>query len=193
MNVSLASNTAWTYFWGTGTWTDGSGRLTLSHMENVTGTQQRDLLVGNAAANVLDGQAGNDTLDGGAGNDTLTGGAGKDTLTGGSGADRFVFNTLPSAQVPDVADVVTDFNVADGDRVVFDVSVFAQLAGAGNLADHFRLSNQVATGNNDFIVYNPSNGQLSYDPTGNGAGSVMLIATLSNTPQNFGFQQLAVL
>jgi Ca2+-binding RTX toxin-like protein len=65
---------------------------------------------------LLDGGTGNDVLIGGSGNDLLVGGLGSDTLTGGAGADRFAFksdwNTAANR------DQVTDFNYAQGDRLV---------------------------------------------------------------------------
>jgi Ca2+-binding RTX toxin-like protein len=49
---------------------------TLISIENVTGSNGNDTIVGNEIANVLDGRGGNDVLDGGFGNDTLIGGGG---------------------------------------------------------------------------------------------------------------------
>lgn len=66
---------------------------------------------------LMDGGAGADRLIGGNGNDTLIGGAGRDTLTGGRGADRFEFHAGDSRD----GDIITDFNAAEGDRIVFDL------------------------------------------------------------------------
>lgn len=63
---------------------------------------------------VLRGGQGDDMIFGGAGNDWLSGDLGHDTLTGGSGAD--IFHTFSGAGVS----VVTDFNAAEGDRVMVD-------------------------------------------------------------------------
>ncbi|MFC7557227.1 DUF4214 domain-containing protein [Pseudoroseomonas wenyumeiae] len=52
----------------------------VSGFENVTGTDQGDILLGDAADNILQGGAGDDSLRGGAGNDRLDGGAGFDWL-----------------------------------------------------------------------------------------------------------------
>lgn len=75
-------------------------------VENATGANGDDTLVGNAAGNKLDGQSGNDKLIGnsgkdvllgrsgadkifaGVGNDTLYGGGGTDILKGGAGQDK---------------------------------------------------------------------------------------------------------
>ena len=59
-------------------------------IENVTGSNTKDTLTGNAQANVLMGMDGNDTMSGGGGNDTLDGGADDDTLDGGSGNDTLL-------------------------------------------------------------------------------------------------------
>ncbi|CAM4145776.1 retention module-containing protein [Vibrio neonatus] len=54
-----------------------------------------------------------DELIGGEGNDTLIGGLGSDILTGGDGADMFVWEEVDDSQL----DVITDFNLADGDQI----------------------------------------------------------------------------
>jgi Ca2+-binding RTX toxin-like protein len=107
---------------------------TLVSIENVTGTNFADKLVGNGAANLiqgadgadeingaggadrLSGNGGNDTLNGGANADTLIGSLGVDKLTGGSGADLFQYFGFASLASPgDSAvglgkrDVVADF------------------------------------------------------------------------------------
>ena len=79
---------------------------TLANIENLTGSNYKDILIGNSGAdntliggggddqlfgiggtNHLHGNAGNDTLTGGDGVDTLMGGDGRDTLVGGDGDD----------------------------------------------------------------------------------------------------------
>jgi Ca2+-binding RTX toxin-like protein len=67
---------------------------------------------------VLDGGVGADRLFGGSGNDLLVGGSGTDTVTGGAGADRFAFRAAPGAGNFWNPDIVTDFNHAQGDRLV---------------------------------------------------------------------------
>ena len=69
---------------------------------------------GTGKSEVLNGTTGSDIIDGGAGNDTITGGTGSDNLTGGRGADTFVFGDRSQY------DVITDFNAAEGDRIVLD-------------------------------------------------------------------------
>ena len=90
---------------GTGTATYGSVNETFAGIENLTGSDNDDVLsaVG-FADNILDGGIGNDTLSGGGGNDTLTGGPGNDTAEFAGAPSEYVVNVLgsgPSAQVTD--------------------------------------------------------------------------------------------
>ena len=94
---------------------------------------------GTGKSEVLKGTAGADTIDGGAGNDTIVGGTGTDYLTGGRGADTFVFGAHSQY------DIITDFNAAEGDRIVLDLGGSANTAAySGDLWDG--LSFQTAGG-----------------------------------------------
>ena len=64
--------------------TNGAAGDRLGGIENLTGSDHNDVLVGDTNANTLMGGGGNDMLTGGAGDDKLHGGAGDDTLTGSS-------------------------------------------------------------------------------------------------------------
>jgi Ca2+-binding RTX toxin-like protein len=55
--------------------------MTITGVENLTGSNAGDTLIGDAGANVLSGGNGDDLLVGGAGNDKLDGGAGSDTAS----------------------------------------------------------------------------------------------------------------
>jgi Ca2+-binding RTX toxin-like protein len=59
----------------------------LVSIENLTGSNAADTLIGNNGNNVLNGLTGPDQLFGNGGNDTLFGGVGNDQLNGGSGND----------------------------------------------------------------------------------------------------------
>ncbi len=76
--------------------------------ENVFGTSNNDVILGNMINNMLNGQSGDDTLNGGLGNDTLTGSLGNDT---------FVYDTKNAG-----ADVITDFETGL-DKIKFDASL----------------------------------------------------------------------
>ena len=85
---------------------------------------------GSGKAELLIGSSGADTIDGGAGNDTIVGGAGTDYLTGGRGADTFIVRSHSQY------DVITDFNPAEGDRVLLDFGGSANKAAySGQLWD----------------------------------------------------------
>jgi Ca2+-binding RTX toxin-like protein len=81
-----------------------SNKFTLANNTSIYGGDGDDIIWAADGADLLYGDAGNDSLSGGAGNDTLT---------GGSGADRFQF-TATSGN-----DVITDFNLVDGDTLNF--------------------------------------------------------------------------
>ena len=64
----------------------GSGEFdTIRNVENIRGSQARDILNGNRLANKIEGLGGNDLIRGGAGQDTIYGGAGNDEIYGGAG------------------------------------------------------------------------------------------------------------
>jgi Ca2+-binding RTX toxin-like protein len=96
--------------------------------DSVSGGNGNDQLFGNISNDTLNGDEGNDTLRGGANSDVITGGIGndliygdrnQDVLTGGTGADTFVLQTgldFSSASLSG-ADVILDFNFAEGDRL----------------------------------------------------------------------------
>jgi Ca2+-binding RTX toxin-like protein len=90
---------------------------------------------GNALANTLSGSGGSDTLSGldgddvirgnigrdiilgGNGEDLLDGGAGKDTMTGGADRDVFQFRTGDTANTRTFADIITDFDQGQNERI----------------------------------------------------------------------------
>lgn len=87
--TSVASNTA-TYLYSAESNTNASVIDTLISIENATGTELADYIVGSTADN------------------TITGGDGTDTVTGGTGADTFSFIAAEAGD----GDVITDFAVA---------------------------------------------------------------------------------
>jgi Ca2+-binding RTX toxin-like protein len=74
--------------------TGGGGSDTLEGIENLIGTDRRDVLTGNAEDNLLRGGEGDDDLYGGAGNDLLAGGLGRDLLSGGEGSDTVSYDDI---------------------------------------------------------------------------------------------------
>ncbi len=138
-----------------------TGNLSANSLEGGKGT---DTLIGSDGNDTLNGGAGQDKLDGGNGDDILNGGMGKDVLTGGAGSDLFCLSSL----LPANADKITDFIVAD-DTIQLDKTVFTQLASTGVLDTGLFVSGQAAADANDYLVYNPDNGALTYDADGDGA------------------------
>jgi len=85
----------------------------------INGNQGDDNVNGGDGNEILRGGKGNDWLNGGDGNDFLIGDFGVDTLIGGNGSDTFGLRTEtvnPTAD-PRLADVIVDFNLAQGDRI----------------------------------------------------------------------------
>jgi Ca2+-binding RTX toxin-like protein len=116
---------------------DAEGDM-LYNIDNLTGSIYADDLWGDGWANVLNGGDGNDklkgfggadTLLGGSGNDRLEGMTGVDVMAGGAGADTFAWNSTAETGVTiSTMDLITDFNIAEGDRInlgAVDANVFA--------------------------------------------------------------------
>jgi len=79
---------------------------------HLNGNLGDDYVFGGTGNDTCYGGQGNDVIYGQEGNDLLSGDLGNDTLIGGDGADRFLF------AVGGGADLVTDFSVVQGDRLV---------------------------------------------------------------------------
>jgi Ca2+-binding RTX toxin-like protein len=103
--------------------------------DRLAGEDGADIVYGNLGADTCDGGAGDDLIRGGQQDDVLSGGAGddwlsgdrdNDTLTGGAGAD--IFHTFGDAGT----DRVTDFSVAQGDRVQLDPGTLYTVAQMGS-------------------------------------------------------------
>lgn len=120
--------------------TAGDGADTLyggKDQDSLFGGNDGDVIYGNLAEDYLGGEGGNDILFGGKQNDTLVGGAGDDILygnmdddylTGGAGADHFFF-------APGMGnDTISDFSLADGDRIWMPYGTNYTVAASGNAA-----------------------------------------------------------
>jgi Ca2+-binding RTX toxin-like protein len=145
-----------------------SGADLVKNIENITGSNYADTLIGNSGKNVLNG---------GAGNDLILGVQGNDILIGGTGKDIFRFNTTPNSITN--KDTIIDFNVAD-DTIQLENAIFTKLLSIGTLAaSNFHASSTgAAADGNDYVLYNTTTGVLSYDVDGNGAGTAVQIATV---------------
>ncbi|SOD22098.1 Calx-beta domain-containing protein [Nitrosomonas ureae] len=137
--------------------------------------------IGNSLNNTITGNTRDNTINGSSGNDTLNGATGSDTLSGGAGADFFVFSTALNATTN--VDIVTDFNVTD-DTIRLENAIFTQFTATGAIPAGTFVSGAgaVALDGNDFLIYNTTNGNLSYDADGNGAGAQVVFASLTGIP-----------
>ena len=126
----------------------------------MVGTNFVDTIVGNNAANIL------------------TGGVGSDRLTGGGGVDTFVYSTAAEG-----GDTITVFTSSD----------FIQISASGfggGLTIGAGLSEGIASATGAFVNGTTpvgtsanflfSNGVLSFDADGVGAGAAVAIANLGN-------------
>ena len=142
-----------------------------------------------SAPNAINGTSGNDTLKGTAGVDKISGGAGadllygkggSDQLIGGTGNDKFVFDTAIGGSIVQVQ----DFNPAE-DVFYLDNAIFTKL-GSGSLSSPRKIwgtnledgAGAKANDKNDFLAYDSTTGQLSYDADGNGNGPAVVFAQL---------------
>lgn len=104
-------------FYGSANSGDAQGDRLIA-IENVSGGQGGDSLVGNAGANVLQGWNGSDAL------------------TGGGGADRFVYSSVAQSVTGSGSDLIADFRHGEGDRI--DLSgIDANTTVAGNQTFQF--------------------------------------------------------
>ncbi|WP_162806431.1 calcium-binding protein [Sphingosinicella terrae] len=134
-----------------------------------------NVLTGNSGANLLNGGRGDDRIDGGAGNDRIYGSEGDDSLTGGSGNDDFLFNTAPEA---DNVDRIYDFSPGS-DRIRIARYAYTAIGALGTLdSARFRIGTAAAD-SDDRIIYDPTSGQVYYDPDGSGAAAAIHFATVN--------------
>jgi Ca2+-binding RTX toxin-like protein len=126
-------------------------------------------LTGNSLDNGISGNAGDNILNGGAGNDVMQ---------GFGGNDSFAFTTALGAGN---VDRILDFSSAD-DTIRLDDAVFQGLGGLGALHPSAFVTGTAAGDANDRIVYVAATGHLFYDADGNGAGAMVMFATLQGAP-----------
>ena len=140
---------------------------------SLTGNGSNNMLTGNDGSNTLSGAVGRDSLFGGSGNDVLSGGTGNDVLTGGNGKDVFVLNTALTLNT----DKIADFKPVD-DTIKLENLIFTKLTTIGVLGVTNFFVGAAAHDPNDYVIYNPTTGAVTYDSDGSGAGQGVIIATL---------------
>jgi Ca2+-binding RTX toxin-like protein len=67
--------------------------------DNITGSNDNDVIMGGGGADTLNGGDGDDIVVGGGGDDVLTGGAGRNVIIGGAGHDTVVYDWAAAANV----------------------------------------------------------------------------------------------
>ena len=137
------------------------------------------------STNIITANGGNDTIVAGDGNDTIYGGAGADTLTGNDGADTFVVTGVTLGT--NGTDTIADFTPVD-DTIQFSLAAVNAATAGGLVAGAVAADNiviaagAVAADANDYFLYDTTNGFLSFDADGSGAGAAVHLLTLTNLP-----------
>ncbi len=101
----------------------------LGDIENIDGSAQADILVGDTENNSLAGNAGDDLLYGLTGNDTLEGGVGADTLNGGAGVDTVSYAGSSAGVTVDLSAAGT---MSGGDAAGDTLSNFENIVGSSH-------------------------------------------------------------
>ena len=150
--------------------TTGSGSDTITGFENLTGSKYNDTLNGDSNSNIILGGAGNDTINSNGGNDTLDGGAGNDI---------FIFDQVLSI---DNIDTILNFSSVY-DTIKIDDSIFDVFTNLGTIlqGNLFSSIDGSASDGDDYILYNTTTGELSYDNDGSGSSAALVFATLGTT------------
>jgi len=144
--------------------TDGTYHITngtdiyLKNVENVVGTDDDDVIYGNAGNNTIDGGSGDDTIYGGAGTDIITGGAGDDKIyLGSSDGDTDKVKYSATGDVTN-GDSIYDFETAN-DKLEFADGVWegANYNNSNTWDKKVTVSTAGATGNSiagaDLVVF----------------------------------------
>jgi endo-alpha-1,4-polygalactosaminidase (GH114 family) len=114
------------------------------NIEEVSGSTQGDVIIGNALTNRLFGQGGADRIDGG---------VGADTLVGGLGSDSFVFKLSESGTLAATLDKIFDYTkgaVGIGDEI--DANVNLAIGGTSVAATTTQASINANTGVATFLA-----------------------------------------
>ena len=127
---------------------------------------------------------GRELVHGTAADDLIAAGRGRDRLSGRAGADNFLFHEADRGCGRRQADVISDFDVAQGDRILLDSDAF-EGDGVVSVAESRREFQQLRdSGDCDFIYYQPRGG-LYYNENGeeSGFGDGGLMAAIKGAPE----------
>ncbi|MDD5359157.1 MAG: calcium-binding protein [Sulfurovaceae bacterium] len=157
---------------------DGTTLSTTDDIIKLLATDGNDFIKSTELSLNIDAGAGDDTITTGSGSDIIHGGDGNDKITTGSGADIIVLNSM------DGYDSVLDFS-ASQDKFQLDSTVFESLVDLKGVLSvdniSFGANTTVAKDENDYIIYNQTNGNIFYDADGSGSVyAAILIADITN-------------
>ena len=116
--------------------------------------------------------------------DLIAAGRGRDRLSGRAGADNFLFDEAEGGCGRRQADVISDFDVEQGDRILLDSAAF-EGDGVVSVAESRRDFRQLReSGDCDFIYFQPRGG-LYYNENGeeSGFGDGGLLAAIKGAPE----------
>ncbi|MUG92342.1 DUF4114 domain-containing protein [Scytonema sp. UIC 10036] len=169
---------------------DGYGTVDLlQNIQNVEGSQFRDIITGSSEKNFIDANEGNDDIFAGEGDDVLLGGEGRDILDGGTGVDTTTYLTSPGAVFVSLRTGKAFGGEAEGDKLVSVENVHATVLDdvlIGNNSDNalggYEGDDKLeggggkdlldGGGGNDTAIYRSSNGGVNVSlKTGEGSGS----------------------
>jgi len=139
------------------------GSLAVS--QAVVGTNQNDSIIGSDAA------------------EALTGGLGRDQIRGGKGPDAFVFETAGEFGKRNY-DTITDFNPAEGDKVVISTESFTGITLIAFQSVNGKKAVKAASKGKSNLIYDSKSGMLYFDSNGkkNGWGDGGEFAKLLGAP-----------
>lgn len=127
-----------------------------------------------------DRDSGSEAVRGTQGDDVIGDGVGRDMLFGLGGADDFVFDDA-EAFGRKQADLIKDYSVAEGDRLLLDDAVFGEEASLG-VAESRRQLKQMINGSDFDLLYFEPKGRLFFNENGveRGFGDGGLLCTMKN-------------
>ena len=153
---------------GTGTGATATSTATTALSINASAAPNSLTISGNYGINTIIGTGLADTLNGNRGNDIVT---------GGLGADTFRFDSTLNATTN--KDTITDFTVAQADKIQLENAIFTALTTTGVLNANAFVIGTAATTAAQRIIYNSTSGTLTYDSNGSAAGGATVFAQLA--------------
>ncbi|MDY0870629.1 DUF4214 domain-containing protein [Dongia rigui] len=136
-------------------------------IENLTGSEFADTLVGNTVVNILTGAAGSDRLDGGAGADKMVGGSGDDLYVVDNANDSVIESDGEGNDT--IESSVTETLSANVENLT--LSGVSAISGTGNALDNHILGNSAANGLSGDAGNDVLDGGLGADTLTGGSGN----------------------